>query len=109
MAAVALMLLGLLAGIFIYLRVAQDDDRDALHDRIIGGQTYATSDDPSARELQQLERLGGKAAVLTFKFNRWFWSLWSGRRLALTLVVVAAAVCALCFHMASLMEETAVE
>ena len=63
----------------------------------------AAAFDNSAREMQQVERLGGQAAVLTLEFHRWMASLWHGTRLAATLATLAAIAALLCFHIADLM------
>jgi hypothetical protein len=48
--------------------------------------------DPLAEKkyLRQMERLGGKANVLSAEFQDWFDGLWHGRRLAVTLLVLSA-------------------
>jgi hypothetical protein len=48
--------------------------------------------DPLAEKkyLRQMERLGGKANVLSAEFQDWFDGLWRGRRLAATLLVLSA-------------------
>jgi hypothetical protein len=52
-----------------------------------------------------LERIGGKAAVYTDRFNRWFTSLWHGQRLAATLAVLAVLIALACFKVAQMVEE----
>jgi hypothetical protein len=105
LAAVAILIAGILAAVFVYIAASGQDDTDALGYRVAGGQSFAIGNGDSSRELQQLERLGGKAAVQTFKFQRWFSSIWRGQRLAYTLVVLGAAVALACWHLASLMDE----
>ena len=71
-----------------------------------GGAIYAGADETAehmaVQEMlwsksynRQLERFGGKAAVLFDDFNRWFASLWHGKSLGLTLIwlSVFAAAC----------------
>ncbi|WP_420995595.1 hypothetical protein ACKI2N_021835 [Cupriavidus sp. 30B13] len=48
----------------------------------------------------QLERIGGKAAVLAAEFSQWFGGLWHGRQLAITLAVLATVAALLCFAVA---------
>ncbi|MGO4330229.1 hypothetical protein AB4Z48_02025 [Cupriavidus sp. 2TAF22] len=48
----------------------------------------------------QLERIGGKAAVLAAEFSQWFGGLWHGRQLAITLAILATAAALLCFAVA---------
>ena len=66
---------------------------------------YSTKLDDNRRELAQVERLGGKVSVLTVEFHQWFLSLWEGRRLAWTLLVLAAVSAWLCWHVADLVDE----
>ena len=40
----------------------------------------------------QLQRLGGKALVLYDRFDRWFESLWQGKTLGLTIMVLGLLV-----------------
>ena len=101
----AVVVIGWLAAAVVYIASPEQADPGAEGERIVGGQAFPT-DGTSARELQQLERLGGKAAVLTFKFDRWFVSLWSGRPLAFTLAMLSLLVAAACVRVAGLMDET---
>ncbi|MBU6502315.1 MAG: hypothetical protein KGQ35_05560 [Burkholderiales bacterium] len=97
------LVVGLIAAAVIYFLAANQAGTDAAGYNIVGGTAYPITLDESSRALQQVERLGGKPAVLTLKFHRWFLSLWHGRRLACTLAVLSAAVSLLCFHIADLM------
>lgn len=44
----------------------------------------------------ELQRIGGKAAVVAAEFNDWFDGLWHGRQLAGTLAVLSLAGALLC-------------
>jgi hypothetical protein len=101
LAGFVILAVGVLAAVFVYIAASGPAVTDAVGYRIVGGQVYAAPDD-STRELQQLERVGGQAAVMTFEFQRWFASLWQGQRLAYTLLLLSAAVALLCWHLASL-------
>ena len=101
----AVVVIGWLAAAIVYIASPSQADPGVEGERIVGGQVFS-ADGSSARELQQLERLGGKAAVLTFRFDRWFMSLWSGRPLAFTLAVLSLLVAAGCLRIAGLMDET---
>jgi hypothetical protein len=105
LAAGLILIVGVLAAVIVYIAAANEADPDALGYEIVGGQAYAIGAGDSSRELQQLERLGGKAAVQTFKFQRWVDSLWHGQRLAYTLLLLSAAVAGLCWYVAGLMDE----
>ena len=69
----------------IYLAAADDAGNAALAE-MHGSKPY----------VHQLERFGGKAAVMFDQFNRWFAGLWEGRQLGVTVawitIVVAAAM-----------------
>jgi hypothetical protein len=106
LAGIVILVAGLLATVFVYIAASGMTAPDPLGYRIVGGQAFAIAADDSARELQQLERIGGKAAVMTFKFQRWFSSLWQGQRLAYTLLLLSAAAALLCLHLASLMNDS---
>jgi len=95
---------GLSAAALVYVGAPASADGDATSYRIAGGQSFA-QDTNDSRELQQLERLGGKSEVMMFQFQRWVASLWHGRRLAWTLAVISGLVALLCFHLASLAAE----
>ena len=70
-------------------------------------ETVATTIDRSrsAAMQNQLERFGGKFAVLSADLSNWFDGLWVGRQLATTLLVVTAFVVALLLWIAHLASE----
>jgi hypothetical protein len=105
LAAGLILIVAVLAAVIVYIAAADDADSDALGYQIVGGQAYASGAGGSSRELQQLERLGGKAAVQTFKLQRWVDSLWHGQRLAYTLLLLGAGAAALCWYVAGLLDE----
>ncbi len=63
---------------------------------------YVAAVDNSKKYRLELERIGGKAAVLAVEFDEWFDGLWHGRRLAGTLAVLSVAAALLCFLAAKL-------
>jgi hypothetical protein len=75
------------------------------------GVYVSASADPAAdlvaqqREMRELARLGGTAAVQTVKFNLWLASLWHGERLAATLAVLGLLVGGACWRVGVLMGE----
>jgi hypothetical protein len=103
-AGVVVLAVGLAAALTIYRVAPARSSGDAANYNIVGGQVFASPDENSA-EMQQVERLGGKPAVYALEFHRWFLSLWHGRRLAWTLIVLCVAVALLCFHLAGLMAD----
>jgi len=44
----------------------------------------------SKTHVRELQRFGGKAAVLFDEFNRWFETLWHGKRLGVTIASLSA-------------------
>ena len=103
LASVVILIVGLLAAALIYVMASKKADADRGDDQIVGGQAYRLDD--SARQQQQLERLGGKAAVYTVAFNQWFSSLWEGKRLAYTVAALTVVVAFGCYYIAGLMGE----
>jgi len=80
LAALAVLLTGLVAGTIIYALAEEP------------AEASAGFEDTNAYR-HQLQRLGGKALVLYDRFERWFDSLWQGRTLGLTILwigVIAA-------------------
>lgn len=77
---------------------------------------YATASDESSavpsqalantkRYGYELERIGGKAAVLAVEFNQWFESLWHGRQLASTVALLSLALALGCFWIAHVLTD----
>jgi hypothetical protein len=63
---------------------------------------YVASVDNSKRYQLELERIGGRSAVVAAQFNEWFESLWHGRRLAGTVAALSAVFSLLVFLAAKL-------
>jgi hypothetical protein len=61
--------------------------------------SYVIVMDPATTKtyVRDLERFGGKAAVLFDDFNRWFAARWHGRALGVTVAWIAIGVAALLF------------
>jgi hypothetical protein len=93
-----ILLAGLLVAALIYFS-AGEEEGDVLGYEIINGQAYAITTHDSKMYRHDLERFGGKAAILADDLNRWFAGLWTGRQLART-VAILALVLALCFFRA---------
>lgn len=108
LAGIAILVAGWLAALFVYLAMGDEPGANAGY-QIIDGHSYAIPLDSSTAEMQQLARIGGKASVLTYQFDRWLASLWHGRRLAYTLALLSAGMALLCFYIADLMAEDAVD
>ena len=80
---------GLASALGIYL-AADDAPASAALAEMHGSKPY----------VHQLERFGGKAAVMFGQFNRWFAGLWEGRQLAITVAWITLAVAAVMLFVA---------
>jgi hypothetical protein len=81
---VAILIAGLCSGTAIHF-LSEDlpDGGDGYV--IVDGQKYPAGVYQSKRYQRELERYGGKANVIFDELNRWFASLWQGKRLGVTL------------------------
>ncbi|HEY3077100.1 MAG TPA: hypothetical protein VGJ74_18170 [Burkholderiales bacterium] len=90
LAAAIVLVLGLLSGGVIYL-VAEDDSESTGY-VIAGDAAYPVDPTRTKTYVRQLERFGGKAAVLFDDFNRWFAALWQGKALGITVAWLSVFV-----------------
>jgi hypothetical protein len=81
--ALVILALGLASALGIYL-AAGDASPSAALAEMHGSKPY----------VRQLERFGGKAAVLFDEFNRWFAGLWEGRQLGITVAWITLGLAA---------------
>ena len=79
--ALAVLAVGLASALGIYL-AAEDAPGSAALAEMYGSKPY----------VHQLERFGGKAAVMFDQFNRWFAGLWEGRQLGITVAWITIIV-----------------
>jgi hypothetical protein len=86
---------GLVVGTTIY--VAAEDASESTSYVIVGDTAYAVDPTRTKTYVRQLERFGGKAAVLFDDFNRWFAARWQGKALGITIGWLSALVAALLF------------
>jgi len=77
----AVLVLGLCSAALIYVTADEEPESAAIKEMLM-----------SKRYVHELQRFGGKAAVLFDEFNRWFASLWHGRSLAVTLAWISIFV-----------------
>ena len=96
LASLLILVIGLCTAAILYVTM---DDSEAAEDTyqivIHNGKSYPVPVDSDRLYLQNLERFGGKAAVLFAQFNRWFISLWRGQALAVTalwITIIASVV-----------------
>ena len=67
--------LGSAGGIYL----TAEDESSAAMDEMTGSKMY----------VRELQRFGGKAAVLFDEFNRWFAGLWRGKSLGITIACIS--------------------
>lgn len=75
-----MLLAGMIFSSLIYQQAARLDDEIPEY---ADGSVYIADPADSKMYRHELERFGGKTALLADDLNRWFSSLWSGRRLAI--------------------------
>lgn len=106
LAAWAVLGAGLLAAAAILACAGEGADRErAMAYRVIDGKVFTVPLDEHSPELREVMRIGGDGGALIYRFDRWLSSLWHGRRLAATVLVLACGLSLLCFHIANLMRE----
>jgi len=98
-AAILVLIVGLAAGMLIY--GLADDEPAATSYVIVGDSAYSVDPTRTKSYQLQLERLGGKAAVLFDEFNRWFAARWEGKALGVTIGCISAVVAGFLFWIAS--------
>ena len=100
----AVLVLGLIAAAVIYA-TAGDDSDGAIGYEVVNGVVSPVASGETKRYRHDLERYGGKMAVVTDEFANWFSTLWHGRSLAITVallcVVLSAAIFLLAHHLAT--------
>jgi hypothetical protein len=101
--ALAVLLLGLAAAAAIYFTAA-DEPGGGIGYVLVDGQVHVLSPGQSKSYISQLERFGGKAAVLFDEMNRWFAGLWQGKALGVTIGWISVAVAAFLFFVARLLQ-----
>lgn len=82
---IVVLLAGLCSAALIY--ITADDEPElagAYRVVIVDGKAYPIAPGESKMYVRELQRFGGKAAVVFDEFNRWFSGLWQGKALAIT-------------------------
>ena len=95
-----IILVGLGSSILIY-QSAGNDSNGVLGYEIIGGQAYPINPEDSKMYRHDLELYGGKAAVLSDEFSRWFAGLWHGKSLAFTVAYITLFISFVDFYIAN--------
>jgi len=90
-AALLVLIAGLSAGATIYFTA---DDPPPTGYILVGDTAYAYDPATSKTYTSQIQRFGGKTALLFDDLNRWFTGLWVGKTLGVTIAAISAAVAA---------------
>jgi hypothetical protein len=93
LAAAIVLVAGLSSAAAIYL--VADDEPESTSYVIVGDAAYPVDPTRTKTYVRQLERFGGKAAVLFDELNRWFAALWQGKALGITVAWLSIAAAAL--------------
>jgi hypothetical protein len=95
---IAILIVGVIVGIVIY--VTTKDDGNALNDEIVGSQVYSITPGQYKFSQHDAENISGKFGVISTQFGDWFFSLWHGKQLGITLAVLAIVIAAICYFFA---------
>ena len=87
------LIVGLSSALLINLTADDSPDTSGAYQVVIvDGVVYPVSPGDSKMYVREVERFGGKAAVLFDEINRWFFSLWRGKTLASTVAWITLAL-----------------
>jgi hypothetical protein len=95
--ALAILVAGLAAGAVIYV-VADEPQAQAYV--VIGDTAYPVDEASSKAYQRQLERYGGKMAVMFDDINRWMAARFEGKQLGITVAVAGAAAALIVYALA---------
>ena len=87
-----ILLPGISGAALIYFTAEEDNSANEIGYVIAGGEVYPVAPNQSKRYISDLERFGGKAAVIFDEIGRWFGGLWRGRGLGGTIGWISAIV-----------------
>ncbi len=87
----AVLLVGVVSSILIYLAAINDESADSGYE-VIGGFVYPGGGAYNKKYIHDLQVYGGNAAMLADRFIRWFNGLWHGTSLAYTVAVISLLV-----------------
>jgi hypothetical protein len=79
---------GLCSALLIYA-IAEDIPDDSLGYAVVNGAVYPLATGDSKLYRRELQRFGGKAALLFDDFSGWFAGLWRGKALAKTIAATS--------------------
>ncbi len=76
-------------GAMLIYRFATDVPDDSVGYVVVNGTVYPVAASDSKNYQREVERFGGKAALVFDEFDRWFAQLWSGKALARTVAWIS--------------------
>jgi hypothetical protein len=79
---------GLCSAMLIYL-LAEDVADDSLGYVVVNGTVYPLATSDSKKYRREIQRFGGKAALVFDDFGRWFAELWQGKTLGKTVAWIS--------------------
>jgi hypothetical protein len=82
-----ILLVGLGSAVLIYM-TSENYSGGVLGYEIVGGSVHPIAPEESKKYIHDLTLYGGKAAVVADEFNRWFFGLWHGKSLSLTVACI---------------------
>ena len=91
-AGVAILAFGLGAAGCIYVLTGDSEEVSGGHTIIVDGNAYSVPANTTKLYVRDLQRFGGKAALIFDDLSRWFAGLWHGRALAGTVLWLALIV-----------------
>jgi hypothetical protein len=89
---IAVAVVGLCSALLIYVTAGEAADLEGSEIVMVDGKAYPVPLADTKMYRRELQRFGGKAALLFDDFNRWFAGLWHGRSLAVTVVWITAFI-----------------
>jgi hypothetical protein len=95
----AILVLGLIGAAAIYA-MAGDNSDSAIGYEVVNGVVSPVASGETKRYRHDLERYGGKMAVVTDEFATWFSALWHGKSLAVTVALICVLLSAALFVLA---------
>ena len=95
----SILLLGLIAAATLYAMAGEGPDNPTGYE-VVDAMVHPVTSGDSKRYRHELERYGGKMAILTDEFGTWFSGLWHGRSLAYTIGVISVALSGVIFLVA---------
>ncbi|HLZ97127.1 MAG TPA: hypothetical protein VKP66_04220 [Steroidobacteraceae bacterium] len=96
----SILLLGLIGAATLYAIAGEGPDIPTGYE-VVNGVVYPVASPESKRYRHDLERYGGKMAILTDEFGNWFSRLWHGRSLAYTIGAISIALSGIIFLVAN--------